>query len=163
MIKKTNHKKIRIIIVSLFIIFFATNAFAACISEKDGNGNITVKGTNGEVCYTPLQDAFTSFSTAQSSNDLAGFLEQVFNFGIAAAVVLALVMIIWGGIEYMTTDAWFNKQDAIKKIQDALIGLGLALVSYLILYTINPCLVIFKPADKCGVQNTFLYPITQQK
>src|SRR5689334_12127314 len=62
---------------------------------------------------------------------------------IAIAVVAALTFIIWGGIEYMTTDSWSGKNDGKTKIQDALYGLGLALVSWLLLYTINPTLVSF--------------------
>ena len=86
-------------------------------------------------------------------------LGYVFNFGLAIAVVLALVMIIWGGIEYMTTDSWEGKNDGKTRIQNALYGLGLALASYLILYTINPCLVQFVPTPGgCTSTNTFLNP-----
>ena len=94
--------------------------------------------------YTPLvPGAFTGVGT-QSSGNLGVFLGQAFNWAIAMAVVLALIMIIWGGIEYMTTDSWSGKDDGKTRIRNALWGLGLALISYLILYTINPNLVDFK-------------------
>lgn len=56
--------------------------------------------------------------------------------GIAAA--LAVIMIVIGGIEYMSTDAISGKSDGRKKIENALWGLALAISSYLILSTIDP-------------------------
>lgn len=110
--------------------------------------------------YTPLEpNAFPGITTdSGSSAGLIIFLGQVFSYGIAIAVVLALVMIIWGGIMYMTTDSWTGKDDGKKKILDAVQGLGLALISYLVLYTINPCIVTFTRTDTCN--NTFLNPQT---
>ena len=76
-------------------------------------------------------------------SNLSTLLGTVFNFGIAIAVVLALIMIILGGIEYMTTDAWTKKEEGKQRIINALLGLGLALVSWLLLFIINPTLVTF--------------------
>ena len=126
----------------IFVLFFASSVLAA-------------------VSYTPLEPgAFRSItgSDTVSFSNLSAFFGQIFNYGIAVAGVLAVVMIIWGGIEYMTTESWGGKSDAKKKIEDALIGLGLALVSWLILYTINPCLVQFNGGDKCKTVNTFITP-----
>ncbi len=53
-------------------------------------------------------------------------------------------MIIWGGVELATTDSWSGKLDGKTKITNALEGLGIALVSWLLLFTINPALVDFK-------------------
>jgi hypothetical protein len=60
---------------------------------------------------------------------------------IALAVLLAIIMTIWGGFKYMTVESVTGKSGARKTIQDAVTGLLLALASYLILYTINPDLV----------------------
>ena len=118
-------KKISVLIISFVIFFSATVVFA--VKE-----------------YTFLAPGvFPNMGTTASQTSLVQFLGMVFDFGIAAAVVLALIMIIWGGIEYMTTDSWMGKDEGKTKITDALLGLGLALVSYLILYTINPALVTF--------------------
>jgi hypothetical protein len=109
--------------------------------------------------YVPLErTAFPGITTAGTSGNLGTFLSQVFNWGIAVAVALALIMIIWGGIEYMTTDSWQNKENGMSRIKDALWGLGLALGAYLILYTINPCLVVFVKGSACHTTNTFLSP-----
>ncbi len=90
--------------------------------------------------------------------NLPSFLGSIFNFGIAAAVVLTVIMLIWGGIEYMTVESWTGKSDATTRIKNALAGLALALGSYVILYTINPCLVDFlgKKAGGCSYANSLL-------
>jgi hypothetical protein len=151
--------KIYIPIVIFLFIISAGSALADCnsVTHKDS--------VTGEVCgldYVPLTNAFTGLSSTPSTgtNSLGNFLGQVFSFGIALAVALALIMIIWGGIEYMTTDSWENKDNGKKRIGDALWGLGLALASYLILYTINPCLVIYLGSSNsaCKTSNSFLYP-----
>ena len=120
-------------------------------------------GLVSAIEYTRLEpNAFPSVTSPSESN-LADFLGQIFNFGIAVAVVLALIMIILGGIMYMTTDSWEGKEEGKTKIKDALWGLGLALVSYLILFTINPCLVVFTNKDGCSTTNTFLFGSTMKK
>ena len=90
------------------------------------------------------------------TTSLSTYVGQMFNLLIAIAVALAVIMIIIGGFEYMTTDSWGGKDEGKKKIKDAFVGLGLALISYLILYTINPCLVQFTGGEKCDEKNQIL-------
>ena len=52
--------------------------------------------------------------------------------------VLAMIMIMAGGLEYMTTELISNKEQAKERIANAIFGLLLALGAYTILYTINP-------------------------
>lgn len=134
------NKKIQLLIISLVAFLKASTVFA--LDE-----------------YVKLEPTAFADVTSTSNSSLAVFLGQVFNFGIAAAVTLALVMIIWGGIMYMTTDSWNGKEDGKKKITEALEGLGLALISYLIIYTINPCAVDFIGSKGCDKANTFISPI----
>jgi hypothetical protein len=94
--------------------------------------------------YVPLErEAFTGFDPSGETK-LAQFLSQAFQFGLAIAAALAVIMIVWGGVEIMLSESVFKKDDGKKKIQDAIYGLLLALVSWLILYTINPDILIFK-------------------
>jgi amino acid permease len=106
------------------------------------------------VEYIPLEPgAFVGVNTSQSTS-LGAFLGQIFNWGIAIAVVLTIVMIIMGGIQYMTTDSFTGKESGREKINDALIGLGIALISWLLLYTINPNLVNFSQNEITNTQNS---------
>ncbi len=95
------------------------------------------------MTYQPLEpNAFGTTLTNTSS--LGDFLSQAFSFGLAIAAALAVIMIVWGGVQIMTTDSWSGKSEGKQKIWDAIWGLGLALVSWLILYTINPDILNFK-------------------
>ncbi len=72
------------------------------------------------------------------------YLQNLLLLGIGIAIVLAVLMIVIGGIQYMASDAFTAKEDAKEKITMALLGLLIALGGYLILYTINPKLVTFE-------------------
>ncbi|PIQ66529.1 MAG: hypothetical protein COV96_01015 [Candidatus Zambryskibacteria bacterium CG11_big_fil_rev_8_21_14_0_20_42_18] len=71
------------------------------------------------------------------------YLASIFKLAIAVAGGLAVIMIIWGGIQYMSTDAISGKSEAKNTIQNAIWGLLLAISAWLILNTINPDLVKF--------------------
>lgn len=73
--------------------------------------------------------------------NIKDYLTYVFNLSLALAAFLAVIMIVWNGFVYMTSEVVGNKSEAIKGIQGAVGGLVLALSSYLILKTINPQLV----------------------
>jgi hypothetical protein len=97
--------------------------------------------------YEPLEGtAFTGFtSTAPAgASQLGVFLSQAFQFGLAVAAALAVIMIVWGGAEVMLSEGPWGKLNGKEKIWNAIWGLGLALVSWLILYTINPDILRFK-------------------
>lgn len=78
---------------------------------------------------------------AQEKTNTFEYLPSLFRMMIGLAGILAVVMIIFGGIKYMSTDAWSEKNEAQKTINNALGGLLLAISSWLILYTINPRLI----------------------
>ena len=125
-------KKIFLLISGILIL--PLKSFADCVQVA------------GKLTYCQLEPgAFTGFtSTAQTGDQLGTFLSQAFQFGLAIAAALAVIMIVWGGVEIMLSESMFKKEDGRKKIQDAIWGLGLALVSWLILYTINPDILNFK-------------------
>ena len=81
---------------------------------------------------------------AVNTTSLGAFLAQAFQFGLAIAAALAVIMIVWGGVEIMLSETPFGKSSGKEKIWDAIWGLGLALISWLILYTINPDILNFK-------------------
>ncbi len=169
MIKNVNYKKIYVTALTLIVLFSAVSVLAEPINGGTSEPEVLQtdpssvgKKTTNKISYVPLEpDAFKGLATEKpTGNPLADFLGQVFSFGIAAAVVLALIMIIYAGIQKMTTDSVFNQEEAKSTINNALYGLGLALVSYIILYTINPCLVVYTAGKQCVTQNTFLYGTT---
>jgi hypothetical protein len=75
------------------------------------------------------------------TTNLGDYLNAAFQLGLVIATVLAVVMISLGGIEYMTTESITGKSGAKDRIENALIGLLLALLIWIILSTINPNLL----------------------
>ena len=80
-------------------------------------------------------------STIDVRNGLGAYLDKLYTAGIAIATGLAVIMIVFGGIEYVGSGTIGGKSDGKQRIQDALIGLLLAFMSYLLLNTINPDLL----------------------
>ncbi|MCX6751263.1 MAG: hypothetical protein NT161_00635 [Candidatus Nomurabacteria bacterium] len=69
------------------------------------------------------------------------YLNIIIKIIIGFAAVLAMVMIVVGGIEYMTSEVISGKEAGKETITHAILGLLLALGAFLILNTINPQLL----------------------
>ena len=69
------------------------------------------------------------------------YVNNAFSLIIALAAVASVMMIVYGGFQYMTSTIPGVKSDGKEKIQNALTGLLLVLSAYLILRTIDPRLV----------------------
>jgi hypothetical protein len=97
------------------------------------------------INYVPLVDLpGTATSGAKGSPvELATYLPGIFRLSIGAAGVLAVIMIVLGGVQYLSTDAISGKSEGKERIQNALVGLLLAIGSFVILNTINPATVQF--------------------
>ncbi|MBP6883796.1 MAG: lytic murein transglycosylase [Candidatus Pacebacteria bacterium] len=75
------------------------------------------------------------------TNALGGYINTIITLVIGIAAVLAMVMIVMGGIEYMTSELISSKEAGKQRINNAILGLLIALGAWLILYTINPDLL----------------------
>jgi hypothetical protein len=71
------------------------------------------------------------------------YLEGSVKLIIAIGTILAVLMIIYGGVKYMSTDAFSGKSEAKGVIKNAFSGLALVLGAWIILNTISPNLVNF--------------------
>jgi hypothetical protein len=91
--------------------------------------------------YTPLAPIKTPGGGEVPTNDFPAYLQAMYKIGIGACFVLGVIMFTWAGIEYIISESMNTKGDAKKRITAALIGLAIALLSYLLLYTINPNLL----------------------
>ncbi len=73
------------------------------------------------------------------------YLSIIYRYLVVLAGLVAVIMIIIGGIQWTASGGNSSSIDSAKnKIIGAVTGLGLALGSYVILYTINPELVNFR-------------------
>lgn len=81
-------------------------------------------------------------SQLPASQELPSYINYLFIFGLGLIAFLALGQMMLGGIQYiLAAGNAATVENAKDTIQQALIGLGLLLVSYLLLRTINPDLV----------------------
>lgn len=89
--------------------------------------------------YIPLEPLTIA---AKNGVTLSSYLDTIFKIGIGLAGVFAVLMIVLGGIGYIGGASNPSaRNEAKKKITNAILGLILASASWLILYTINPNLL----------------------
>jgi len=95
----------------------------------------------------PLPQLCPNGTTGDCTIDTSGtgsigkYLNPMITLFIGICAVLAVVMIVIGGIEVMTSELAHTKQAGKERILNALLGLLIALGAYALLYTINPDLL----------------------
>ncbi len=86
--------------------------------------------------YVPLEGSVTG---GQNVTNFGDYLKRVYEIGITVTITLAVLYLVIGGFAYMTSGISITgKEGAKSKITNALLGLALALLSYVILNTISP-------------------------
>ncbi len=76
---------------------------------------------------------------------LAEYIAGVYKYAVSIVSIIAIVMIMVGGLRWMTAGGNASAISSAKEtISGAVIGLLLVLGSYTVLYTVNPDLVSFK-------------------
>jgi len=106
--------------------------------------------------YTPLVTIPGSGVEANQPVNLGAYLNGIYRILIAITIILAVIVITISGIQHMASESPFSKSEASKRIGGAIGGIVLAVMSWLILFTINPCLVSFNfltPTAACGGPN----------
>ncbi len=98
-------------------------------------------GTQCQTVLYTLLEPIMGVTAINTASDLATFFNFLFKMLIGLCSLLAVIMIIIGGIEYLTTEAFTGKSNARERIENAVTGLVLLAAVYLILYTINPNLL----------------------
>ena len=91
--------------------------------------------------YQPLSPIDGTLEAGKKTTNLNTYISGIYKTAIAIASVLAVFMIFWGGVTYMTTDAIEGKKEGKNYITNAIVGLLIIFGSYLILNTVNPSLV----------------------
>lgn len=129
----------------IFSIFFIPAHFGLAdivcpkgtVINSDGNSCTSVyqllaplPGENGQL-----------ISDVNPEDGLGTYLNLMIKIFIGLCAVLSVVMIVVGGLEYMTSELSHSKEAGKEKIRDAIFGLLIALGAYALLYTINPDLL----------------------
>ncbi|MBA3285686.1 MAG: hypothetical protein H0U27_11595 [Nitrosopumilus sp.] len=100
--------------------------------------NVSSAGTTGTTTYQLLAPILDSEGKEVKNVDFPTYLRYMFIILISLASVIAVLMIVLGGVKYMTTDAYSGKQEGKEIIKRTLWGMILIIASWLIIYTINP-------------------------
>ncbi|MDE1925166.1 MAG: hypothetical protein KGH79_03225 [Patescibacteria group bacterium] len=118
---------------------------------------------NGNPGYTPLEPIpGLTTDTNGVANTFPNLIGRLFTIGIIVGALMAVLMLTIGGIQYMVSEAVPIKTQGLSRARNALWGILLIAMSWLILHTINPQLLIFNlnpcPAGNCqasGPSNAF--------
>lgn len=94
-----------------------------------------------EIAYPPMPGVQTPETT---ETELGSYIKYFFNFAFAAAGLLLFIVIIQGGLLYSSSAGNLSKAKIAKeKIVSGFLGVGIILCSWLLLYTLNPRLLLF--------------------
>ncbi len=92
--------------------------------------------------YTPL----VKIPGVSANAGLFSYLSGVYSFLISIVGILAMAVLVYGGMRYVTSAGNpASVEEAKDSINSALVGLLLALVSWLIFATINKDILVLKP------------------
>jgi|GEM_PF-2913956 hypothetical protein len=98
-------------------------------------------GVPGTVSgYTPLEPLKAGFA---SYRDFSDYLGTIYKLTITIGALIAVVMLVTGGVRYMLSEGFTDIDKAKLRIRSALWGLLVLVGSFLILYSINPNLLNF--------------------
>lgn len=92
--------------------------------------------------YVPLTTVPGLFTAGSSTNPVT-IIKGIYGLAIGVGSVIATVMLIIAGFEYMYQESITGKSQAKERITNAFLGLLVILGSYILLRTINPALVDF--------------------
>jgi hypothetical protein len=151
--KTKNIGKISATSAVLFLLFFPAFGFIHALdlpgvdTPKDYTllaplPNISPNCPDGSTPTLVVKQADGSI-TGGCQTTLSQYLPAAFNLIIGLCAVLAFLVLTYGGVLYMTSDAISGKSSGKEYITNALWGLGLAIASWVILYTINPAILHF--------------------
>lgn len=144
-----NFSKICVLIL-FTIVIFGLLPTGKNIDEAHNGAQIALAQTSNQkeyVVLAPLPGVGTESNGTTKISNLAQYITGMFKFLIGLTALLAVIMIIFGGIEYMTTDVISNKSAGKERIKNAILGLLLAVGSWLILNTIDPDILKIKIGD----------------
>lgn len=112
----------------------ATGGPSAGVSGRSQTSNTD----SGFVALAPIP-GLTDIQPTQEG--LAGFFNNLYKYLIGFAAMLAIIMIIWGGIEYSWQDIPGAKSNGKERILQAILGLILVLSPVLVFSIINPSIL----------------------
>lgn len=98
------------------------------------------EGPTADTVYKPLVP-LPGLEEPITSKNIGDYFNIMITIIIGLCAVLAVVMLVIGGVQYMGSESIFGKTDAKGQMTKAILGLLIAIGSYALLNTINPDLL----------------------
>lgn len=140
-------KKIKVSISSLALVMLFGLILGGVIGLSDAINPTNIAFAQNQPTsgtYVPLAPLpNTGLDSGTTTTNFRSYVLGMFGLLIGAAAALAVIMIVIGGIQYMSTDAISGKSEGKERITDAIYGLLLAISCWLILNTVNPDILKF--------------------
>ncbi len=148
MLKLLTIKNLISLIVSFFIVFsILFSGLSTTVAQESETGD------EDQTTYELLQPLGSNGATTTSVNIQSGglstYLQTIFQYVLVTVTVIAIFMLMYGGIEYLTTDIVNRKSAGKETILRALSGIIFIFCVWFILNIINPDLT--KTAIDLGV------------
>jgi len=78
-------------------------------------------------------------------NGLADYINEAYRFGVGVVLIVAIVMVVWGGFRYLIGSSMGDIARGKEIIRDAIVGMLLVLGAYTILQVVNPATTNLSP------------------
>lgn len=126
--------------ILLFIFIFALLSVA--LTGLSAPAQNLCKSSTGGYCVNLAAVVPGLEFLEETPGGAGGLIARLFVFGLSLVGISALIMFVFAGVVYMTAgDSQTRTNQAKSMMGNTVFGLILALISYLILYTINPDIV----------------------
>ena len=146
-------------IVVLCGLFILAQSASAIGTDSVYKTSVCKTGSNGQLVYCPLEPIVPGSETGNIK--LPDLLNTLFKVLMSVGALFAVVSLTVAGIEVMISEIPVVKNKARERAWAAVWGLLLLAASYLILFTINPCLTSFNLLNtETGVAAKCSSPIT---
>jgi len=127
------------IIIAVLVSFIVFNFLFAIQSKAD------VETEKEKFNYHLMVPLPTASGTVTEVEGITDYIKTIYLFAMGIAGVLAMALIVVGGFQWLTaTGNTGTISQAKARINNALLGLAVLLLAYLLLNTINPALVNLK-------------------
>lgn len=121
--------------------FIATFVCSVAILSFAGAHSVLAQSAcgNGFCPLAPIPNLTQGVQA--TSGGLASFFNNLYKYLIGLAAILAIIMIVWGGLEISTKDSISKQSDGRERITQAILGLVLVLLPVLVFSIINPSIL----------------------
>ncbi len=137
----------QILFAAVLGITFMNPALALAQGSTGTANDTSTKGGIGITDYKGVDESITKFlctpSDPPNGRDVELCVNKMYRFGVAFGAIALVFFVVFAGYVYMTGGE-ADKGKAKGILQNALIGMGLLLGSYLLLGFINPNLLLFR-------------------